>query len=108
MVKMQEPKTQLLLDTVAGPVAAEAECSEGRCQSVKFTNVPAFVFMLDREIQVPGLGTIHMDIAWGGMIYGLVRVEEVGLTLEPADARELAHWGEIIKRCAREQVQVSP
>ncbi|CAO1625004.1 unnamed protein product [Sympodiomycopsis kandeliae] len=107
IVKMQEPKTQLLIDTVAGPVSAEAVCSDGRCQSVKFTNVPAFVLMMDKEIHVPGIGSILIDVVWGGMIYAMVRIEDINTPFTPQSARDLAHLGERIKQCAREQVQVA-
>lgn len=107
IVRMKEPITNLLLDTVAGPVSVEAACSEGRCQSVKFTNVPAFVFGLDYEVDVPGLGKIKMDIAYGGMIYAFVNIDDLPVDLIPTHGRDLAHWGETIKNCAREQVKVA-
>lgn len=108
MVKMQEPKTTIKIDTVAGLVTAEAECSDGRCLNVKFHNVPAFVFALDQEIDVPGLGKIKVDIAWGGMIYALVNIDDIPDTrLHTSDAKKLAVLGQTIKEAIREQCPVA-
>ena len=38
-----------------------------------FHNVPAFAIHLDVPVEVPSLGTVTVDIAWGGMMYVLVR-----------------------------------
>ncbi|KAJ5579388.1 hypothetical protein N7450_008255 [Penicillium hetheringtonii] len=65
MVKMAEPSTSLILDTAAGLLRVIADCKDGKCEAVSFDNVPAFVFALDHPVDVPGLGTILVDIAWG-------------------------------------------
>ncbi|KAL4987309.1 hypothetical protein BDW68DRAFT_188094 [Aspergillus falconensis] len=36
----------------------------GRCKAVAFDNVPSFVFALDYEVDIPGLGSVSVDIAW--------------------------------------------
>ncbi|CAI7652271.1 unnamed protein product [Penicillium palitans] len=76
MVPMKEPITQLTLDTAAGLVTVKAECEAGKCKNVAFDNVPAFVFKLDYQVLVPGLGEVTVDIAWGGMITQLVEIGE--------------------------------
>lgn len=103
MVPMNEPETVVKLDAPAGLVTAYAECSNGKCTSVRFHNVPAFVFALDKEISVPGLGTVKMDIVYGGMIYGLVDAASVGLEIKSSDGARIVEVGERIKRAAAEQ-----
>src|SRR5580692_7859385 len=78
MIPMQEPVTQLTVEVPAGLVKIRAECLNGKCVNVTFDNLPAFVFALDREISVPGLGAIKVDVAYGGMIYALVDAGSVG------------------------------
>lgn len=97
MVPMQEPITKFSLDAAAGLVSVTAECEKGKCKSVAFHNVPAFVFALDVEIPVPGLGNIKVDIAWGGMIYALVDVDSVGMKVESSQGAKLVEVGERIK-----------
>ena len=72
MLPMREPVTRLTLEAPAGLVPVTAECRDGKCVSVTFDNVPGFVFVLDKAVDVPGLGTIRVDVAYGGMIYALV------------------------------------
>lgn len=97
MVKMTEPVTKLVLDTPAGLVPVTAECEDGKCKTVAFDNVPAFVFALDYKVEVPGLGTISVDIAWGGMIYAVVDVASVGLSISNKNGPKLIEYGERIK-----------
>lgn len=103
MIPMQEPVTKLALDTAAGLVEVTAECEDGKCKNVAFDNVPAFVAVLDLEVQVPGLGTVTVDVAWGGMWYVLVDAASLGLKIESADGQRLVEVGERVKRAVQRQ-----
>lgn len=104
MVPIEEPVTRLRVDTPAGLVDVEADCSAGKCRRVSFQNVPAFVMHRDREIDVPGLGRIVVDVAYGGMIYVIVDAEALGFGLARGEARSLVETGERIKLAAAEQL----
>ncbi|KAJ3510138.1 hypothetical protein NM208_g15575 [Fusarium decemcellulare] len=98
MVPMKEPITQVRLDTAAGLVVATAECQNGKCKSVSFDNVPAFVYALDKEIDVPGLGKVLVDIAYGGQWYVLIQADALGITVETINADRLIDLGNRLKR----------
>jgi len=104
MIPMQEPVTELTVEVPAGLVKIRAECRDGKCVNVTFDNVAAFVFALDREISVPGLGKIKVDVAYGGMIYALVDAASVGFKLDISEAAQLVEVGERIKKAAAEQI----
>lgn len=106
MVPMVEPVSRIALDTAAGLVRVVAECEAGKCKSVSLDNVPAFVFALDQEIDVPGLGKVLVDIAWGGTWFALVDVSAVGLKIESRNGAKLVEVGERIKRAV--QAQITP
>ncbi|KAF9870233.1 proline racemase [Colletotrichum karsti] len=107
MVPMQEPITTLKLDTAAGLVTVTAECEAGKAKYAEFQNVPAFVYALDLEINVPGFDNpVKVDIAWGGMWYALVDAASVGLKIASENGRELVELGERIKRAI--QAQTNP
>lgn len=97
MVKMVEPVTKIVLDTPAGLVSVTADCEDGRCKAVAFDNVPSFVFALDYKVDVPGLGTVSVDIAWGGMIYAVVDATSLGLRINNQNGPRLIEYGERIK-----------
>jgi len=104
MVPMREPVTSLVVDTPAGLVCAEAECSSGKCRRVSFCNVPAFVMHREKPVDVPGLGRITVDVAYGGMIYVVVPAADLGFSLAREEARSLVEVGERIKCAAAEQL----
>ncbi|ENN86756.1 proline racemase [Rhizobium freirei PRF 81] len=105
-VQMQEPETTVRLDTPAGLVVAHARCKGGRCLSVSLDNVPSFAELLDHEIDTPAWGRIKLDIAFGGVYYALVDVHQIGLAIEPGNARALAEAGIKLKQLLAEQVEV--
>lgn len=106
VIPMREPVTELGLETPAGLVRVWAQCDAGRCQSVTFQNVPAYVVELDAPIDVPGLGEIRVDVAWGGAFFGFVDASSVGLSIVPEQAGELAALGQRITAAVAEQVPV--
>jgi proline racemase len=105
-VAMREPETVLHLDTPAGLIKAVARCKDGRCLSVSLDNVPAFVEVLDQAVATPRWGTITADIAFGGVYYAIIDVDQVGLAIEPPQARALAEAGIEVKALLAEQITV--
>jgi proline racemase len=99
-----EKIAKLKLDTPAGLVAVEAEVSNGKVTRVTFQNVPAFAVHLDRAIEVRGLGTVKVDVAYGGMFYVIADAEPLGLQLVANEARDIVRVGEMIKAAAQEQL----
>lgn len=106
MVAAREPATTLLLDTPAGLVEVRAEVQGGKVKSVTFENVPAFATHLDAKVEVPHLGTVTVDVAYGGMFYVIAEAAPLGLRLTPGEGRDIARIGEMIKTAAREQLPV--
>jgi trans-L-3-hydroxyproline dehydratase len=104
MAEMHEPETTLRLEAPAGVVEVRARCREGRCESVELTNVPCFADRLDAPLEVEGLGTLTVDVAFGGMWYAIADAAELGFALEPHEARDLSLAGERIRAAAREQL----
>jgi trans-L-3-hydroxyproline dehydratase len=104
MVEMQEPETTLRLEAPAGVVEVRASCRDGRCESVELTNVPCFADRVGAPLEVEGLGTLTVDVAFGGMWYAIADASALGFALEPSEARELCAAGERIRLAAREQL----
>ncbi|HIN91634.1 MAG TPA: hypothetical protein EYM99_02310 [Alphaproteobacteria bacterium] len=104
IVPMKEPETVVRVDTPAGLVEVVAECRDGKCKRVSFRNVASFVMHRDKTIEVPGVGSLRVDVAYGGMIYCLVESQDVGVGLSRDEARDLVELGERIKAAAAEQL----
>jgi proline racemase len=104
MVAMTEPETRLRLEAPGGVVEVRAQCRDGRCESVEVTNVPAFADRLDAPLEVEGLGTLTVDVSYGGMWYAIADAAALGFAIEPDEARDLSLAGERIRAAARAQL----
>jgi proline racemase len=107
MVRVTEPVTHLRLEAPAGLIEVEAEVRDGKCRTVKFRNVPAFATHLDARVEVRGIGTVMVDVAWGGMFYVIADAAPLGLRLAADEARDIVRVAEMIKASAREQLPVT-
>jgi trans-L-3-hydroxyproline dehydratase len=106
LLPMVEPVTTLHLDMPAGVVEVRASCREGKVEQVEFDNVPAFALKLGARLEIEGIGTISVDIAYGGMLYAIADAQALGFGLEPSEAKDLSQMGEQIRQAAREQLEV--
>jgi proline racemase len=86
------------LETPAGLVECRVMVSDGRAASTTIRNVPAFSAGLDLSVDVPGVGPVAFDLAYGGHFYAIVSAASLGLALEPAQAPRLIDVGERIRR----------
>jgi proline racemase len=107
MVPVRGRVTKLKLDTPAGLIEVEAEVEGGKVKRVTFQNVPAFAVHLDEAVEVPHLGTVKVDVAYGGMFYVIADAEQVGLRLAADEAKDIVRAGEMIKAAATEQLPVA-
>ena len=106
MLPMREPVTALTVDTPAGPVPVEARCRAGKVERVQLTNVPCFVTHLGAPVDVDGLGTILVDVAYGGAFFAIVDAPSLGFAVEPKEARYLVALGNRITAAAARQLPV--
>lgn len=81
-VPMVEPVTTFVLEAPAGAIEITAACKDGKCETVEFVNTPSFVGKLDVEVDVPTVGKVTVDIAYGGMWYAIVDAESLGTQQE--------------------------
>jgi trans-L-3-hydroxyproline dehydratase len=94
-------KDALLIDAPAGRITARPRRDGVHVSSVAFENVPSFVVALDETVEVPGLGSIRYDLAFGGAFYAYVDVAQLGLDLVAADYRRIIDAGWRIKRAVQ-------
>src|SRR5204862_4977388 len=71
MVEMREPVATFRLEAPAGPIDITAGCRAGKVEWVELENVPCFADQLDARVEVEGLGTLTVDVAFGGMWYAI-------------------------------------
>ncbi len=106
MLPMIEPVTEITLEAPAGLIRVRADCANGKVKRVTFQNVPAFAAYLDATIEVPHVGMVTVDVAYGGMFYVIADAEPLGLKLTPDEGRDITRISELIKAAAQEQLPV--
>ncbi len=106
MVAMREPVTELVLEAPAGLIRVRAACEGGKVTGVTFRNVPAFATHLGAVVEVPSLGTVTVDVAYGGMFHVIADAEALGFRITPDEGRDIARVTEMVKAAAAEQLPV--
>lgn len=96
-VAVDHPEIKLNIDTPAGLVRTSVRRRAGKIEKVSFLNVPSFVYASDCEVEVPGLGTVPYDLAFGGAYYAYVPAEAIGLSLQANNSGEIIRLGKAIK-----------
>jgi len=107
MVEMKEPVTEFVLEAPGGLVSVKAYCKNGKAESIEIKNVPSFAVELGVVLEVPGVGRLSVDTAYGGDSFVIVNAESLGYKLVPAEARQLAETGARITKAANEQIGFS-
>lgn len=98
MVTVTEPVTRIRLDTPAGLVIADVEVANGVARRVSLRNVASFALALDRTVDVPGLGKLAYDMAYGGNFYAIMDLDQVGLPFELTRKDEILAAGLAVMR----------
>ena len=108
ILPMQEPETRLTLEAPGGLIAVVADCRDGKAERISVENVPSFADRLDAPLEVAGLATLTVDIAYGGDSFVIVDAAALGFAIAPDEARDLAETGMRITAAANEQLGFSP
>ena len=105
-ISAKEPVTSFTFDTPAGLVNVRVIVEDGSAKSVTFQNVPSFLYKKDVQIEVPGLGPVIADIAYGGNFFAILQADSVGVVVEPKNINNLIQVGNRIKHALNDQIEV--
>ncbi len=97
---------EIRIDTPAGRVVARAEQQSGRVVQVAFRNVPSFL-LRESDVEVTGLGRVHVALAFGGAFYAYVDAPSLGIPLDPSGYAQLVDTGRRIKAAVTDQMEIA-
>jgi 4-hydroxyproline epimerase len=99
------PKTpgKLKMETPAGLVLIEYKQEGKKVKSVKLTNVKSFLHSEGLEVECPDLGTLKVDVAYGGNFYAIVDPQENFTGLEQFTADQLISWSRVCRQRLNEK-----
>lgn len=100
-----DPST-IRMDTPAGLVTARATMDGDRVTSVAFENVPSFVYEPEVTVDVPDIGEVTVEIAYGGAFYAYLPAAEVGVAIEPDNVDDLIRVGSAIKTAVNDRITI--
>ena len=94
------PKTPgvLRLETPAGLVIAEYNQVGEYVESVRLTNVPAFLHSTGLEADCPGIGPIKVDVAYGGNFYAIVEPQPGYRDMADFTAGQLVQMSPVLRK----------
>jgi proline racemase len=98
IVRKEGAEPQLTFNVPAGKVHARAIVENGKVREASFRNVPSFLYLHDQQVELPGIGTVRFDVAYGGAFYAFVEAEPLGLRLTADDYPRLIDYGRRIKQ----------
>jgi len=107
IIPIQEPETHLLLEAPGGLVPVRAQCRNGKAERIFVQNLPSFADKISVPLEVPGLGTLTVDTAYGGDSFVVVDAQALGFEIVEAEARDLARLGVQITNAANDQIGFS-
>ena len=81
--------------------SAHASGRTPRVHEVTFENVPSFAAALDVAIDVPGYGSLTVDVGYGGAFYALIDASQLGIEMRAESAAALAAAGRAITNAGR-------
>lgn len=94
-----QPKTEgeVRVETPAGLVIANYKRKDAKIESVKFTNVPAFLAASSIEIICPDLGALSIDLAYGGNFYAIIDIQDNFKGIHSYTSGQLVGWSRVIR-----------
>ena len=104
---MPPDTTEVLFDVPCGLIAARADMEQGFVTRSYFRNVPSYVALANAIVEVPGLGSVPFDIAYGGAYYAIVEAHRLDLALECTETDRLIDLGRRIKNAVMTNFPVS-
>jgi proline racemase len=105
-VNVVEPVTTVVLDTPAGLVTGYAKVGDGLVETVSIHNVPSFLYK-SATISVPNLGSIPVDVAFGGEFFAIIDADEIGLRVDRRNVSRLSELAITIRDAANSEISVS-
>ncbi len=101
LVTPREPGV-LRIDTPAGLVEARYTQNGPYVDAVRITNIPSFLHSTDVAVEVPGLGELRVDIAYGGNFYAIVEPQQNYPGLDSVTPADLLLWSPKLRQALRQ------
>ena len=101
-----EAGKKLCINVPAGKVYATADIEDRKVKTSTFWNVPSFLYLKEKSVDVEGIGRVKFDVAFGGAFYAIVEAAELGLGLNASVYNQLIDYGKRIKKAVMSAFEI--
>ena len=101
LIMPREPG-RLRIEVPAGTIEADYEAAGDKVTSVRIRNVPSFVAAHGIAIEVPGLGPLSVDVAYGGNFYAIIEPQGAYQGLDALGAARLVELSRTVRALVRD------
>lgn len=106
-VQRTQPETRVGIDAPCGFIEAFAAWDGEHVSSVRFVNVPSFIWQRDVSVDTPSFGKVTGDIAYGGAFYFYADGTPFGLSIRETAVEALIRFGAEVKAAANAKYPVA-
>jgi trans-L-3-hydroxyproline dehydratase len=107
LVRKEGDTREITINVPAGKVHARATVENEKVKEVSFRNVPSFLYLRDQRVDVPDIGSVPFDVAYGGAFYAFVESRHMGVTLSPEHYNRIIDYGRRIKHAVMAQFPIA-
>ena len=94
----------LVFEAPAGVIEAEYRRDNfGNVAEVRIRNIPSFLYQTGLDVDVPDLGKLTFDVAYGGNFYAIIESQENYRDLDDISAFEIQRLSPIVRRLINEK-----
>lgn len=106
IVRAEDKETEVIVETPAGLVFTRTSIREGKVDLVTVRNVSSFLYKSDVEIDIPEVGKVNLDIAFGGNFFALVDARKLNIKIVPQELEKIIKLGMQIRNAVNRKIKV--
>jgi 4-hydroxyproline epimerase len=95
---------RLAIEVPAGRIEVEYRMEGGFVEQVKLYNVASYLHAMDVDLEVPGIGTLRVDLSYGGNFYVIVEPQANWAGLDGMSAAQIIALSPLVRRAAEERL----
>jgi 4-hydroxyproline epimerase len=98
-------RNRIRLDAPAGLVEAEVTWNGAHVDAVRIRNVASYLAGSDIAVEIPGLGEIRLDIAYGGNFYAIIEPQPNYTGIDDLGAAGIQRLSPILRDAVRAKIE---
>jgi proline racemase len=108
IIKKEGKEPELIINAPPGKIYSKAYREKGIVKKVSFKNVPSFLLIADKEVNIPELGKIKFDVAYGGAFYAFCKIDDIeNIELDSKNYNKLIDYGRKIKHAVMDNFEIT-